>query len=388
MQRLRIDERADWREQAEAQGFDFHTIDGEPYWDESACYTFTLDEIERDIEAPTQELHEMAMALVGDVANSGELMAKLGIAPGFWDTVAQSWRRRDPHLYGRMDLAYDGNGAAKLYELNYDTPTSLFEAGFFQWNWLEDQVRDGRLPNGADQYNRIQEALQERFAALLAEGKVASCIHFAATQSSREDQTTIAYLQECAHQSGIETIGLAIEDIGISADGWFTDLDDRVIRTLFKLYPLEDMFRDAFGPKLAANTMQLIEPPWKSVLSNKGILALLWERHPGHPNLLETRFAERGQTPATGWALKPIHSREGANITLALDGGTTIGTSGPYDTSLAVLQRVQPLPTFDGRYPVIGSWVVGDEAVGMGIREDASLITTDSARFLPHAILG
>ncbi|WP_210694125.1 glutathionylspermidine synthase family protein, partial [Pseudomonas protegens] len=27
-------------------------------------------------------------------------------------------------------------------------------------------------------------------------------------------------------------------------------------------------------------------PPWKAILSNKGALALLWERHAGHPNLL------------------------------------------------------------------------------------------------------
>ena len=74
---------------------------------------------------------------------------------------------------------------------------------------------------------------------------------------------------------------MAIEDIGLSADGWFTDRDDNVIRTLFKLYPLEFMMVEEFGPKLHANTMQLIEPAWKAVLSNKGVLPLLWERHRG-----------------------------------------------------------------------------------------------------------
>ncbi|HEY0332708.1 MAG TPA: glutathionylspermidine synthase family protein, partial [Stenotrophomonas sp.] len=126
MRRIEIAERADWRVQAESLGFRFHTIDGEPYWDERAYYAFTLRQIEDDIEAPTQQLHDMAMALVDEVVQSEALLTQLAIAPFYWDWIAESWRQRDPHLYGRMDLAYSGQGPAKLYELNYDTPTSLY----------------------------------------------------------------------------------------------------------------------------------------------------------------------------------------------------------------------------------------------------------------------
>ena len=52
MQRIACPERDDWRATAEQAGFDFHTIDGERYWDERAYYAFTLDEIERQIERP------------------------------------------------------------------------------------------------------------------------------------------------------------------------------------------------------------------------------------------------------------------------------------------------------------------------------------------------
>ena len=47
MRRIVCHERDDWRSTAEACGFDFHTIDGERYWDERAYYAFTLEEIER-----------------------------------------------------------------------------------------------------------------------------------------------------------------------------------------------------------------------------------------------------------------------------------------------------------------------------------------------------
>src|SRR5262245_42833910 len=51
MQRLTIAPRAGWQDQARRMGFVYHTVDGEPYWDESACYTFSLPEIEDRIEA-------------------------------------------------------------------------------------------------------------------------------------------------------------------------------------------------------------------------------------------------------------------------------------------------------------------------------------------------
>ena len=105
MQRIRIAERAHWRARAEEAGFRFHTIDGQPYWDESAYYAFTLRQIEQDIEDPSAELHQMALDLVGDVVASERLMDQLAIPAHYRDWIADSWRQRQPHLYGRLDLA-------------------------------------------------------------------------------------------------------------------------------------------------------------------------------------------------------------------------------------------------------------------------------------------
>ena len=60
MQRLACPERDDWRLTADETGFDFHTIDGARYWDERACYAFSLDEIERQIEQPTGEIDTLS----------------------------------------------------------------------------------------------------------------------------------------------------------------------------------------------------------------------------------------------------------------------------------------------------------------------------------------
>jgi glutathionylspermidine synthase len=46
------------------------------------------------------------------------------------------------------------------------------------------------------------------------------------------------------------------------------------------------------------------------------------------------------------------------------------------------------LKSFDGMYPVIGSWLIGHDegnaAAGMGVRESDSPITTNSSLFVPH----
>jgi glutathionylspermidine synthase len=387
MHRVAIKPRSDWKEQAEKLGFHFHTIEGETYWDESAYYAFTLAQVENDIEQPSQELHDMAMALVDDVVGSEELLGRLHIPPAYWDWIAASWRGADAHLYGRLDLAYDGRGPAKLYEINYDTPTSLYESAYFQWLWLEQQGAAGALPLGADQYNSIQEALCETFATLARDKRIGARVHFAALRDSAEDQVTVLYLRDCASQVGIDTALVAVEDIGLSAEGWFTDSDDNVIQTLFKLYPLEFMMEEEFGPRLLADRMQLLEPPWKAILSNKGVLPLLWERHRNHPNLLEARFDDRAGEPPRGFVRKPLFSREGANIEVVMADGERLVTSGPYGDGPAILQAYHPLPNFGGNYPLVGSWIVADRACGMGLREDATLITQDTSRFVPHAIV-
>ncbi len=388
MRRIPLTPRPDWKDQAEKLGFHFHTIDGEPYWDESAYYAFTLRQIEDDLEGPSQDLHDMAMALVDEVVHSEELLTRLHIPTLYWDWIAASWRNREPHLYGRLDLAYDGNGPAKLYELNYDTPTSLYESAYFQWVWLEQQIQAKALPADADQYNSVQEALCETFATLALEERIGKRVHFAAVRESMEDQATVLYLRDCANQVGIDTALVAVEDIGLSADGWFTDQDDRVIQTLFKLYPLEFMMEEEFGPSLIANRMQLLEPAWKSVLSNKGVLPLLWERHHGHPNLLEAHFEPSQYADlGPGFVRKPLFSREGANVDVVTAEGKRFGTPGPYGDGPAIVQAYHPLPSFDGNYPLVGSWIVADRASGIGMREDATLITQDTSRFVPHAII-
>lgn len=388
MQRIIIEPRPTLSSRAAAAGFTFATIDGEIYWDERAYYSFTLREIETDLENPSAELHALCLHFVDRAVGDERILTRLAIPEHAWPLIAESWRRRDPTLYGRLDLAYDGNGPAKLLEYNADTPTALFEAAYFQWGWLEDSIASGTLPPAADQFNSIQEALIKSLSAAAAHHATTS-LHLAFVTGSAEDQGLIAYLTDCALQAGLAPVQLTIDTIGSRGHGPFVDQQSQPILQLFKLYPWEWMWTDAFSRSPSMRHTRFLEPPWKAVLSNKGMLPFLWEMALGHPNLLPAYFSDDPARERLGnrYAAKPLYSREGNNVTL-VDGSRIIDQSdGPYAAQKHIWQALAPMPVYDGNTPVIGSWIIDGHACGIGIREDRSLITKDTSRFIPHVII-
>ena len=128
--------------------------------------------------------------------------------------------------------------------------------------------------------------------------------------------------------------------------------------------------------------MRVIEPAWKMLLSNKAILPVLWEMFPDHPNLLPAYF-EPGKF-ATDFVKKPLYSREGANVSITA--GRAHASRSPANTARRASsgRATTQLPQFGDNYTVIGSWIVGEEPAGIGIREDSSPITKNTSRFVPH----
>ena len=373
MRRIACHPRCDWRTKVEAAGLTWHTAGELPYWDESAFYEFTAAEADL-LAAATNELERMTRAAAQHIIDN-RLYAKMGIPESAIPLVEHSWEAEPPSLYGRFDLIYDGRHPPKLLEYNADTPTSLLEAAVVQWLWLEE------THPSSDQFNSIHErliALWKDLAAHIPGRRVDFC-----SLDDAEDWVTAAYLQDTCQQAGLATSLFLIEEIGWDG-ARFVSPDDRPLTAVFKLYPWEWMVREEFGKYITIADTTWVEPPWKMLLSNKGILAVLWELYPNHPNLLAAGF-ERPASP--DWVKKPLLGREGSNVTLHV-AGQEIETGGGYGAEGFVYQDVAPLARFDGMYPVIGSWVVGheeaDSAAGIGIRESDVPITTNLSRFVPH----
>ncbi|MFI0237067.1 glutathionylspermidine synthase family protein [Streptomyces sp. NPDC016845] len=399
MRRHTIQPRDGWQQTVESQGLIYpltrYPDDSlRPYWDEGAYYAFSLPEVEA-LEEVVEELHDMCLA-AAEYLVAQDRLADLGITdPRLQCLVRESWHRRAelPAVYGRFDLHYDGRGGApaKLLEYNADTPTSLVEAASPQWFWMEE-----RFP-GADQWNSLHERLVDAWkkqATLLPPGSPLYFAHSAADELG-EDLMTVAYLRETAAQAGLDTEAISVEDIGWDPlSRRFVDKKLRFIRSCFKLYPWEWLTTDRFAPHVldtldnggGTGTTLWIEPAWKMLLSNKALLAVLWELFPGHPNLLPAYLdGPRELARTTGYVAKPLLGREGAGITLHEP--SSAPSAPPVREEACCYQELCPLPDFDGNRVVLGAWVVENEAAGLGIRESSGPVTDEYARFLPHVIL-
>jgi glutathionylspermidine synthase len=154
--------RPDFAAEAASIGFEFaFGDDGEPYRDESVRYLFTRSEVEGHLEKAAAVLQALCLELVGRVAESEALLARLripGTPSGRSPKAGVAAIRRS--LDG-FDFAY--GGPPRLLEYNADAPTSLFEAAVVQWRWLEQLVARDDLPDDADQFNSRHERLIARW---------------------------------------------------------------------------------------------------------------------------------------------------------------------------------------------------------------------------------
>lgn len=376
MRRVPARPRDGWERKVEAAGLSWHSPEGSAYWNESAFYEFSAREVEA-LQQATNDLAEMALAAAQHVIDE-KLYSRLGIPDAAVPLIQHSWDAEPPSVYGRFDFAYNGDGPPKLLEYNADTPTSLLEAAVVQWFWLEE------THPGEDQFNSIHDRLIAQWRELipyLPGRHVDFC-----SADDAEDRMTATYLLDTARQAGLSTASFLIDEIGW--DGVrFLAPGRRTLGAVFKLYPWEWMVREEFGAYLNSPGVIWIEPSWKMLLSNKGLLPVLWKLYPNHPNLLEAGWEPLAQT--SSWVKKPLLGREGANVTMHHPGGE-LATEGDYGEEGFVYQALARLRSFDGKYPVIGSWVIGhqngDAAAGIGIRESGIPITTNLSQFVPHLI--
>jgi glutathionylspermidine synthase len=385
LQRELIEPRAGWQAEMESIGFRYHSIGAEDgsgtYWDESRCYRFTSAQIDA-IEAATAELHEMALNAAQHVIGA-DRFEEFAIAPQWRPVVQRSFQAflddkpQGLSLLGRMDFSYDGTAPPKLLEYNADTPTACLEASVAQWHWLQAVHPD------ADQFNSLHERLIAAWQRLRSTSG-ARRLHFAAVGDSEEDWGNLEYLRDAAIQAGWTTFALPIERIGLNGSN-FVDEFNVPIEALFKLYPWEWLVNEQFGPALlqalAGARLQVFEPPWKMLLSNKALLVVLWELYPDHPHLLPAYF--EADRLGSRYVRKPKLAREGANVTW-VEGNVVESTDGDYGAEGSIYQALAPLPRFGDDCVLVGSWVIDGAPAGIGLREDTSRITRNTSRFVPH----
>lgn len=365
--------RTDYRESIEALGFDYH-ID---YWKEDAYYRLTEEEVER-LETATTEAYRMycetADYLIEQQPERLERM--LNLTPETVELIRNSWEADEPSLYGRFDFLFDKQGTPRILEFNADTPTSLLEASVIQWQWKEICFPE------ADQYNGIHEGLVQSWEDMFGKESI---LHLAGALDNAEDVGNLQYLASTAREAGLSTRVIDINALDLQG-GVFYDPSGEKVERCFKLYPWEWMVDES--PDGCMADVQWVEPIWKLVMSNKAILTVLYELFPDSPYVLPA-FLSRPQNGV--YCKKPVYAREGHNVSILdirnwEEHVLVPETAGDYNQGAYVYQRYVEPTVYDGRYPVIGSWIIGGEAGGIGIRENRTEITDNLSAFVPHII--
>ncbi len=374
MKRVAVSPRPGFQSIVQSQGLYWDETDSGPYWNESAAYELTAAEVDR-LEAASNELHAMCLKAAEYVIRN-QAYDQFGINALGHQLIRRSWDADPPSVYGRFDLAMRDD-EIKLLEYNADTPTCLLEAAVIQWQWVQDTRPE------MDQFNSIHERLVSKWQEMkpFLQGDF---VHLTSLNNI-EDSFTIAYMEDVLRQAGFQTRALPVDRLGLDTrTSHFGDEENREILNLFKLYPWEWMIRETGAVGLLDARVLWIEPAWKMLLSSKAILKVLWDLYPGHRYLLRTTYTE----PMGDWVRKPKLGREGKGVTIVRGGAGYAADPSHYDSSEVVFQEYFDHPEFDGRRPVIGSWIIGHEegncSAGIGIRETRGLVTNNASQFAPH----
>lgn len=368
MERKEIAARENYVQKIEELGFFYHP----DYWGEGCYYAFTSEEITA-LEKATQELYGMACEAVEHII-SNDRLAEMRIPVAVKDYIIQSWEKDELSVYGRFDLYFDGKDI-KLYEFNADTPTSLLESSIIQWNWKEECFPD------KDQYNSIHEGLVQSWKDIHQQNGI-DRLFVACSRENEEDLWNLRYMAYTAIEAGLDVAEIDMEQL-FYQNGILHASSGEAVSHCFKLYPWEWMFNES--PEACGARLHWYEPMWKAVMSNKLILYFMYLLFPDSPYLLPTwNFLPNA---VRSYCRKPILGREGSNVRLQISQTKAEETAGDYGEEGYVFQQLQLLPDFDGHHPVIGSWVIGGEPAGIGIRETDNYITGNTSMFVPHLII-
>lgn len=356
-------------------GFSFHSGDTN-YWIEDKPIEFTEKQIVA-IEKATNDIHAMSLELVDDIIRTGDYQY-YNLLSFQKEEIERSWKEKDFYLYGRFDLSLDKNGTPKFLEYNADTPTTLLEGALVQQNWQET------MPHGGKYFNIIHNTLIERWSKWALENPN-QLLHLTTFENYEEDWGTLLYVEKVAKLAGIKTKTVDIQKIVYDSNlDSYLDSDDMPIKNLFKIYPWEWIWENDFSSQMY-RSIKMIEPAWKLLLSNKVMWPLIWKKFPNHPNLLASYFNyEEIEKVTSRYVSKPTLSREGNNVTMFDSGKIDLLSGGSYGDAPLIYQDRCDAILIDKEYYNIGSWVVGDKAVGIGLRKEDDLIVRNISLYVPH----
>lgn len=377
-------------EEFESMGLEWHKdLDNTDYIS-NELISISEEEAENYYNA-CNELYDMYVEAAEHVIQK-DLFYELDIPNSLIDAIIQSFEEDVHwHIYGRFDLAGGLDGRPiKLLEFNADTPTMLYESAVIQYSLLK--------ANGYDtdrQFNDIYDSISRNFQRLITLSEDVSNfsevyegwrVLFSSIRGSIEEERTVRFLQDMAHNAGLESEFCYVDEALISpTDGVF--FNDTNFEFWFKFIPWENISIDE--PELAmliSDVMKnqkaiFLNPPYTLLFQSKRILKVLWDLFPNHPLLLETSYNPLNKKQVR----KHAFGREGDNVSI-LDSNLKIlhGRDGQYGNHKDIYQEFYELNSHNGAFYQPNVFFAF-ESCGLGFRKGKEIIDNYS-KFVSHII--
>ena len=341
-------------------------------------YTFSSSFNSKILKA-TKDLHHLMLEATDQVINSDELLTRCSIPQLIWNKLRKSWKgpQNSKSFAGRFDFGLNRD-ELKLFEYNADSAGAYLETASIQNAWAD--AVGANVGESAAKYMQIEliNLARKRFSGL---------VHIMIDDDDEEMFNAI-YMKENFEMAGLQA-EILVGNIGIrKQDFGFCDLQGRRISKVWKMWNWETITQQFVLEEkptgkdarvcdvLMSEEVEVYEPIWKMVTSNKGLLPLIYEMNKDNPLLLKTAWELNDEIKKAPYIKKPIVGRCGQNIEYWKNYNEKVESiEGKFNNRDFIYQQAFEIQAFDGFFPVLGSWIVGDTPVGYIIREDQKLIT-------------
>jgi len=380
-----------------------HRIHSDPA---TARRYFAIAETARaELRRATNELHALFLHATAYVLSDDSRLERFRIPRALWPKIHQSWdNRRTQLITGRFDFSLTESGL-KVYEYNCDSASCHMEAGRIQGRWAEHYGCDDGDDPGAK--------LQERLARAWRQSDVDDILHIMRDEDPEETYHAL-FMRDAMSEAGIDSrIIRGLGNLHWEADGGIADADGVRVKWVWKTWAWESaldqlraeceddevqleqlraartaLARPRLVDVLLRRDVMVYEPLWTLIPSNKAILPVLWQMFPEYPYLLESSYELTDELRQSGYVVKPIVGRGGANISI-FDRGDKLRaeTSGRFDDRDQIYQELFPLPKSGGFNVQLSTFTAAGRYAGACIRVDESPVITMESENLPLRVV-
>ncbi|OMJ69235.1 hypothetical protein SteCoe_33088 [Stentor coeruleus] len=342
--------------------------------------------------AGSVELNYMSLKATKKVVDSDELLGKFMIPEVFWHMIRRSWEERTDYLAGRLDLAFNGKNV-KMIEYNADSAGVFIESGLIMEKWAK--------ATGCDVGIETCSGFHKSFVDFWKNYNKNSRVHVLIDNEDIEELYMGKYMCRILKEAGLDYFE-SIKNSGLSKlpDGTIVDSDNIPLTLVWKTWNWNTILNDYLTQPQDTEIVTLsnvflnpkinvIEPLWKIITTNKALMAVICEMLPNHPRILKTVFELTEDMKKNSYVVKPITGRQGQNIKIVQvdEKDNENEEEKKIENNGNIYQEYFKLPVYNGYMPILGSWIVRGQPQGFLIRDSRELITEYQSYILPCRVI-